>query len=546
MKLLRLKINAMLPILTRFEKASQTLLLLMTVVTLSLLLNNHMQIINSPVPLDYYEGTMPAMTSIIAQGKSIYSIEQQPEFNYVYTPLYNYITAPLTKLFGNTLQTHRFVTAFFIFSSVFLCFFITLKNCRSLITSAAVATTLYAALIYYSTVVASTNSTGLFFFLATVFIPWLFKFNIASLALAIFTGILSFYSKQYFVLGLAFVSIALFLSYSIKRSVYFSLLSASAFIASLYIVNIQQPYFLDNTLFGVKKSAEIAGDYAYMVKQLLKFFEIYAGLICAIATAYLLRTFTQRPPETITNKKNKPFEIQVSKFNKPFTTADINYFLLSFILSTAVIVISLGKHQGNYMTYLFQIMSPFFIVFCFSYIKATNTPSLLALPFIAALYYQTYFFLPQDFSVDMKDWDEIHNIMEPHDDLFVSPILMAELVKSGKKIRQAGQTFYFPLAQYKPAIFVKSNPDLRVKNIWDNYLTALYNDIEEQKIDLIILNKWDVHGIFGAHPPPNSNIEGKKFLKKYYRITKKLTVAMTDRPGGGSYEMIVYEPKKNN
>ena len=114
MKSLKLILNAMLPLLTRFERISQLLLLFFTAGVLALLLNHHVQTINSPVPLDYFEGTMPAMTSIIAQGKSIYSIEQQPEFNYVYTPLYNYIAAPLTKLFGKRLVLNRLQLARFL------------------------------------------------------------------------------------------------------------------------------------------------------------------------------------------------------------------------------------------------------------------------------------------------------------------------------------------------------------------------------------------------------------------------------------------------
>ena len=188
----------------------------------------------------------------------------------------------------------------------------------------------------------------------------------------------------------------------------------------------------------------------------------------------------------------------------------------------------------------------YLIIFCFSYIKEANTPTLLTLPLITTLYYQAYFFLPQDFSVEMKNWDEVYSIMEPHDDLLVSPILLAELVKSGKKIRQAGQTFYFPLAQYKPALFVKSNPEHQINTIWDNYLTTLYDDIKEQKIDLIILNRWDVHGIFGSHPPPHSNLKGTKFLRQYYRVSKKITIAMTDRQGGGSFEMLIYEPYRSD
>ena len=78
------------------------------------LLRNHTSIITFPTPLDYYEGTVPLVTGLIARGIDPYGLAQQPVYAYVYPPLYNLIVAPLTLVFGNTFLVHRLVSAAFI------------------------------------------------------------------------------------------------------------------------------------------------------------------------------------------------------------------------------------------------------------------------------------------------------------------------------------------------------------------------------------------------------------------------------------------------
>ena len=542
------------------EQAGKLVLIVITTAFFCLLIKSHFQVINNPEPLDYYEGTMLAMTGKIANGESIYTLENQPVFNYVYTPLYNYLSAPFTKYFGNTFQTLRSVSAFFIFLSTGLFFYVTWRASKSFIASLVIATSCYAGFIYYATVVASTNSTGLFFFLCTVFIPWLFRFSLASLIFSAVCGVLAFFSKQYFIIGLAYVSIALFISHSIKKSVLFALLSFLLLVFSVAIFQVNQPYFLDNTFFGVNASAKIGAAFKHVLTQTKIFAVLYAAVIIptALHLVFKLRHIEfKKIPEKLAAFWGC---IQFSNLSKPFLTFRVNYFFLCFLLSTLVIVLLLGKHQGNYMTYLIQLMGPFLLISSILYLLNNRLLYSLGVPFIAVFYYQFYNFLPNDFSYDKGNWETVYSVMEPHDDLFVSPMLTHELIRTGKNIRHAGHTFYFPLAAYKPSIFQHSDPDHRVEYLWNQYLTDLYKAIETQKIDLIIVNIWDIHGIFGAHPPPdndltsrsvfegthppNSELTGREFLEKYYEVTRKVRLSMTDRQGGGTYKLMIYEPKK--
>jgi len=83
-------------------------------VLLAALLYHHWQIVVAPVPLDLYEGTMPLITGIIADGHNPFTRPFQPQAADVYPPLYNMVVAPLARLLGNTLQLHRGVSGLFI------------------------------------------------------------------------------------------------------------------------------------------------------------------------------------------------------------------------------------------------------------------------------------------------------------------------------------------------------------------------------------------------------------------------------------------------
>src|SRR5690349_9033708 len=75
----------------------------------ALLAHNHWLIVSAPVPVDYYEGAMLQLTSVIAAGHNPYTFAFQPASADVYPPLYNIVVAPLTFVFGNTLPLHRAV-----------------------------------------------------------------------------------------------------------------------------------------------------------------------------------------------------------------------------------------------------------------------------------------------------------------------------------------------------------------------------------------------------------------------------------------------------
>jgi hypothetical protein len=81
------------------------------------LLHNHYQLINYKLPLDYNEAAMLTITETILDGDSPHSLKSQPSRISLYPVLYNYLVAPISVVFGNTLPLHRTLAGVFIFAS---------------------------------------------------------------------------------------------------------------------------------------------------------------------------------------------------------------------------------------------------------------------------------------------------------------------------------------------------------------------------------------------------------------------------------------------
>jgi hypothetical protein len=502
--------------------------------------------IRADVPLDYYESSMPSITGVIAAGQNPYTRDFQPALMSVYPPLYNIFVAPLTWVFGNTLGVHRGVAGLFIILSCLVCFLAALKRTRSSVNSLAVAVLLYAGLLYYATPIASPNSTGLFFFLLSITIPWHYGFSSRSLAMGLFCGLLAFYSKQYFVAGLAFVCLYLFLAVSIKRAIAFGVLVLVGVLSSLVIIHITSPYYLDNTIFCVRTAAGIASSSKRMIAQLIFFLKIYSGLLLLLMlTGGYLLWKRYRDPEG--GRTHTPgFAINIKALDQPLISAPPDYFWFCFLCATLVIVVSLGHNQGNYMTYLFQLMSPFLLIAGFAFLVESGCHHIILLPFVFFCFLQTHSILPKDFSIrpdHRANWDRLVQMIKVSDHVYTSPILLMPVIEGGKKIYANGHARYFSFSKNKPGFLRKGSEAERVSAIWQKHMRDLYRHIETQHFDLILLDRWTRI----PDPPKGMSVavKGKAHLKAYYEHRETVPVSLVQRPGGGKHAVRVWRPKRS-
>jgi len=513
-----------------------------TLILLLALAYHHWQIIVSPVPLDLYEGTMPLITGIIADGHNPYTFPFQPQAADVYPPLYNIIVAPLSGLFGNTFALHRSVSAVFIFIAVGLCYFATYKSTESRQHGAAAGVLLYAALLFYGTPVASTNALGVALFLAGVIVPWHWRFSTKSLLFGLVCGLLAFYTKQYFIVGIATLCLYLFLYVSMYRALLLGVLYAASLLISVAIVHATSPYYLDNTFFSPSVAFKGLQNWSILLLQLRVFVTTYSGLlaiiiISTVAAFYGIRGAASPSPAVTL------FSFSKSGFSGPLLARKTDFFFFCLLWSTLVVVFALGRNPGNYMTYLFQLMSPFLLIVGFRSLARLPGKLTVISPLVLVCFFQSYAILKKDFSTDLHNWEKMEHLVSNAEQVLATQMLVMMLLEQGKDVHQDGHTFYFPLASEKPKLFLKEKKSERVSTIWRNYMTRLYKNIRRQEFDLILVSPWEMRGIFGRNPPPFKDITGRKFLERYYRVKETITLSMTDRYGAGSYDIQVWQPR---
>lgn len=506
------------------------------------LLHYHWQIITAPVPLDLYEGTMPLITGLIADGHNPYTRAFQPQAADVYPPLYNIIVAPLSWVFGNTFALHRTVSGVFILIATIICGLASRRASGSRQMGVATGIMLYAALLFYATPVSSTNATGVAVFLAAVLVPWHYRFSTTSLLFGLVCGLLAYYSKQYFILCIPLLCLYTFLYISMSRALLLGALYTLCLLTSIVIVHSTSPYFLDNTLFAPSVAIKGLQIWDILLLQLRVFAATYSGIIAVTVIPACAAVFGLGFTHVRTQIVQK-FQLARAGLHGPLLAIKGDYFWFCLFWSTLVIIFSLGQNPGNYMTYLFQLMSPFLLIIGFRAL-GNLTPKMKAIaPVVLISFYQAYVILPKDFSTNLDNWRKMETLIAEADQILASQMLVMTLLQQGKEVHQDGHTFYFPLASKKPDIFVKEKEEDRVSSIWRGYIGEMYRKIEQREYDLILVSPWEMRGIFLRNPPPNSTIGGKQYLGRFYTIDDRIDLSMTDRQGGGTYKIQVWRPK---
>lgn len=486
---------------------------------------------------------MPLITGIIAEGFNPYTLEFQPHAADVYPPLYNMLVAPLTHIFGNTFLLHRSVSAVFILIAIGLCGMATQKITRNWRFALATFALMYAALLFYGTPVASTNAPGVAIFIVSWIVPWHLKFSRNSLVFAVVCGVLAFYTKQYFILGMPILCLYLFLYHSMRTGLILGTAFASCLLGTLIIVHNSSPYYLDNTLFT--PSAAVAGlqTVDILLIQLQTFATTYSGLLAIMFICAITWLYTKGSGRGLRYLVSH-FQLAKAGLNGPLFNAKIDFFWFGLFWSSIAIVVTLGRNPGNYMTYLFQLMSPFLLIVTFQTLTTMPAKLNIISPLILITLYQAYAILPKDFSTDLAKWSEMRELIAENDEILATQMLVMTLLEENKKVNQDGHTFYFPLAADKPEIFVKDRPEDTVKVIWSNYIADMYRKIENQEYDLVLASSWEMRGFFDRNPPASSDLTGRKLLARHYKNVKTIPLSMTDRYGGGTYKVQVWQPRE--
>lgn len=506
---------------------------------------HHWQIIVAPFPLDYYEGTTLLITQIFAEGGNPYTQSFQPAAMYVYPPLYNLLVAPLSYIFSDPFMLHRGVCAVFIMLSSALVYRAVLHAGGGNHHALAAAAICYAGLLFYATPISSTNALGVLLYLLCLYIPWRRGFTPSSLWWAVALGVASFYAKQYFILGMGIICSWLLLYRSVYSSFRLGLIFSGALVASLSLVHLSSPYFLDNTLFSTAISAGRLQNSSIALLQYRDLAILYWPLIALLAVQLIMTVLGTNGGELRDAVRSALPRLH---WNEPgrdsLERTTVGFFWLATLVCSVIVFLSLARNPGNYLSYLFQLLSPLLLIATFAGWKSLPAKVRFAQPLVLIVFYQVWALLPQDFSSTPDGWKRVDTIAASEEHIFASQMLVAALLKHDREVYQDGHTFYFPLAADKPAWFIKENHQQRVTTIWETYIADLYRGIADQKFDAIMLTSWDFRGVFVTNPPHGSELSGRDFLLQYYKLSEVFPLSMTGRHGGGTYEMRVWRPRE--
>ena len=232
-----------------------------------------------------------------------------------------------------------------------------------------------------------------------------------------------------------------------------------------------------------------------------------------------------------------------TRWSGPLLRQSADLFWFSLFWSSMVIVFWLGRNPGNYMTYLFQLMSPFLLIAGLSAISRAQVRLWIMVPLLLLNFYQSWAILHKDFSVDMENWYRIEALIDASDEVLATQMLVVAQLERGKPVFQDGHTSYFPQAFTKPDWMRKDKPEEQVEAIWEDYLTLMYRKIERREFNYILVSPWEMRGIFLRNPPPFEEVDGKIFLSRHYCKAETLPLSMTNRHGAGTWNIQVWQRK---
>ncbi|MBF0518183.1 MAG: hypothetical protein HQK92_00480, partial [Nitrospirae bacterium] len=427
------------------------------------LLKYHICLITYPHQLELREGGMVLSTDFILRGGNPYDFVNHPMYMNVYGIMYNYIVIPFYKLFGAIgvhrdklyLLAHRFVSGVFIFLSCMIVVLIMLRLKIKLIYIYGALIIQYASLIYSMTSLSRPDSMGLFLFLLCIYIPWRFGYSMQTLVWSIFIGILSFYTKPYFVLGI-FIVISYVLFYiSKEKGLKCILVFFISFLLSAIWVNKYYESYFYECLFLQFNINNYHMDYLF--SQLLQFAKHLSGLILYMVFVLLINLGIYKSNIL---SYYKDVKINIRKIKEPFFSKEISLFTYCVSASFCTLVLKMGGTNGAWMTYFFQLFLPFFLIYTLKLtINNSNlkfeTIVFMLLTIYTSYCYSTYLNITSFayiFSYDPSEvfrakalddqWERYDSLIQQNENVLLAAPFSVSAINNGKIVYDSGFTCY--------------------------------------------------------------------------------------------------------
>jgi hypothetical protein len=414
-------------------------------------------------PTGYREGANMLLTEYILKGRNPFVLMNQPLMNTNKGAFYNLLVVPFAAIFGNTLALHRIISIVFILLScglVVWCLWRLRVNKSVAIAGGMIC---FAGLLFYVGPTARSDGLGTFLYLVSGLIPFMRKFDRQSLLISAAAGILAFFTKPYFILSFGIVALYIFLFISKKKALFY-FIGTSLFLlaAALLVRRFFACYFLNTIL---NNATNKANHIDFLFKQLA----VFAGIFSPLFLIFVL---------------NNPIRL-----DKPFLSSAFDYFGFFFLSATGAILV-LGQNTGNYMVYLFQLMTPPLVILALKNQKPKlNLRPLLTLPLLLInLYLLSFHILYPNTPPPAEQWQEINRLLSQSKKVLNSPVLVPEMIRLGLQPIDSGSTeYYYQTRPYEGNLIAPLYSATKMRG--EDYLYEIENNIRTKGFDKIIITK---------------------------------------------------------
>jgi hypothetical protein len=495
-------------------------------------------IIRTPYQLELREGAILSTTSLLLSGRSPFIAQTLPQYLNVYGILYNLATTPLARLFGDNFTVHRVFTAFCIFSAVVYLVVLMIRKKTSPLFAFAGGVCILANLMFSVIPLTRPDGLGFLLFVLAVLIPWQAHFSKSSLVASVLLATLAFYTKLYFYLAVIPVGLYLFLQVSKKTALLFTALCAVILTASAYLVWRVYPYYFYCTIF--LGSNEVVNLLSYTVKQLREFVILYAGMLAAL---FVVLDWQRLAAFQLTQIPWRRWlsVFHIRQFGQPLFLFEIDYPLLALVVSTLAIAFRLGGNNGSNMVYLFQLMTPFFVIVFTRLLTQMKKQELLAILLVGltvaanigrlGLSVYSLKFLPDELpnnpALYQTAWNRISVLVQKNQHILNSPLLTGLLVQENKLFVDDGLNEFFGVTDAPAGFFLP--PRGEPLQLDTQFRSLVLQNVQNQFYDIIIID------------PKASPFVDRHTLQNYYKIVDTIDLyAIQDKE---TFNLEIWIPK---
>jgi len=482
------------------------------------------RVILIPHQITYLEGTASVHTWFYLRGMNPFTLENQPLGITLYGFMYNLMVFPFAAWFGNTLVVHRTVNLVFIVlaSTVYYCVvFKEKKNHLLALTCSAFVMISLAGVQGLGGISAYPAPTGTFFFIAAIFIPFLFSFDTKSLVFSVLLALAGFYTKPYFILSFGIVASYVFLFVSPKKGLLYGLSFLITVLISILVVKRIFPLYFVGTIWA--NVSQTTRSLEHLLSQLNSLTNTFLPLLIIILMTFIV--------DGIKASGEKTYKINIPKWSEPLLGHSPSYVFFAFIITLLAFVTILGWHAPNPLGYAYQLVAPLFIGLVFSnLIQESKTNLIVALLVVINLFmWQSSRMSPEYLQEkSTKEWAKLLGYLDGVDSFVHPPMMVTDVMSLDYAPMDSGQTIIFYTILPYPDTILTDIPYETIRRDGYGFRTGIDRRIENRRYDVIIIQK------------DKAQFLDTWALKQNYDLVDEIVIEMNM---GGIYTIQVWKPK---